>query len=85
MDFNSRFLDRITRCERAISYSFNDKVLCAEALNASADVMACYHDGTSIRHLPKNDRLAVYGDSIAAPLLCRRWYSGGGDKGAMPM
>lgn len=83
MSFDSRFGDNITHCERAIAYSFSGKFACAEALNTAADAMACYHDGRSIRKLPKNDRLAVYGDATAQRVLCRRWYTDGYPKGTV--
>jgi ribonuclease-3 len=82
MDFETRFGNKIAQCERAIAYSFSEKALCAEASNAAADRMASFTNGDRICNLPKNDRLAIYGDSVAASILCRRWYRRGYDKGA---
>ncbi|TWU70402.1 hypothetical protein ED733_000167 [Metarhizium rileyi] len=85
MDFDSRFGDKITHCELAIAHTFKDKILCVEALNAAADTAACYYgDDRSIRRkLPKNNRLAVYGDRVAEAALCRRWYTEGYESGAI--
>ena len=81
MDFDSRFGRLVRGCENAIGYIFTDKRLCAEALNAAGPSGSWYVDNGSHRTLPKNDRLAVYGDSVAAPVLCRRWYLGNQNKG----
>ncbi|KLP16002.1 Uncharacterized protein LW94_12698 [Fusarium fujikuroi] len=72
-----RFSRKVAECESIITYEFNSKSLCAQALNAAADSMAvCYMDG-SIKKMPKNDRLAVYGDAAAAAYLCSLWVKGG--------
>ncbi|KAF5130821.1 Ribonuclease 3 [Metarhizium anisopliae] len=81
MDFNNRFGDGIKLCEVAVGYIFVKRELCAEALNASADGTACYNDGHTMKQLRKNDRLAVYGDTVADSVLCHRWYSQGYEKG----
>lgn len=75
-----RHAAKIAQCEVALKYHLKRKHLCAEALNMAADETATYNDGGAIRHLYKNDRLAVYGDSIASSVLCRAWYLRGGDK-----
>ncbi|RKL51066.1 hypothetical protein BFJ72_g519 [Fusarium proliferatum] len=72
-----RLSRKVAECESIITYEFNSKSLCAQALNAAADSMAvCYMDG-SIKKMPKNDRLAVYGDAAAAAYLCSLWVKGG--------
>lgn len=81
MDFGVQFVDKVRGCELSIGYSFHDKIICAEALNAAANVMALYRDRTSPPKLPKNDRLAVYGDVVASRALRKRWYDSGDDKG----
>lgn len=81
MDFETRFADKVLQCERVIGYSFDEKALCAKALNTAADGMSFYRDGITTRQLPKNDRLAVYGNIAATMALCRRWYDGGHEKG----
>lgn len=81
MDFNARFLEKVARCERAIAYEFPNNKICAEALNAAADETACYYDGNAVSRLPKNDSLAVYGDSAAAEYLCSLWLDTGLEKG----
>lgn len=83
MDFDHRFGAKIARCELAIAYTFNDKTLCAQALNAAADTAAIYRDGQAVRRLPKNDRLALYGDVVAEPVLCRRWFMEGRTTGTI--
>lgn len=82
MDLNSRFGDKIKRCEEATGYVFVKKELCAEALNASADSTAYYY-GHTLKQLRKNDRLAVYGDTVADSVLCHRWYKQGHEKGTV--
>lgn len=82
MHFNNHLEDKIARCELAIAYVFNSKIFCAEALNAAGDVNALYGSNGTVRRLSKNDRLAVYGDIVAAQSLCRHWYYSGLGKGA---
>lgn len=57
-------------CERGIGYTFKNKRQNAESLNMSGNPI--YFEGQFVR-IPKNTRLAVYGDSVAAALLCRKW------------
>ncbi|KAG5775088.1 hypothetical protein H9Q73_011235 [Fusarium xylarioides] len=77
MTFCPRFSRRVSECESIIAYEFNSKSLCAQALNTAADSMSvCVLDG-SIKKIPKNDRLAVYGDAAAAAYLCSLWIKGG--------
>ena len=71
MDSTNSYDDRITRCEAIIGYVFKSKALCIEALNAAGDIIFRV-DGVPYR-LPKNNRLAVYGDSVAASYLCGLW------------
>ncbi|KAI5457495.1 ribonuclease III domain-containing protein [Mariannaea sp. PMI_226] len=69
----SYIIDSIALCEKIIGYSFASKVLCAEALNTAGDTRArLVFDGV-YTVLPKNDRLAVYGDSAADFYLCSLW------------
>lgn len=81
MDFRNRIANNVLRCEGVIGYTFVDKTLCAEALNTAADEMSFYNNGITTRQLPKNDRLAVYGDIVAAAALCSQWYADGREKG----
>ncbi|KAF5252836.1 hypothetical protein FANTH_2160 [Fusarium anthophilum] len=72
-----RFSRKVAECESIIAYEFNFKSLCAQALNTAADSMSvCVMDG-SFKKMPKNDRLAVYGDAAAAAYLCSLWIKGG--------
>jgi hypothetical protein len=74
---------KVENCERFISYIFVKKALCAEALNAAGDGTLFYPGNGTTCNLPKNDRLAVYGDIVAAQILCRRWYHSGHHKGTV--
>ncbi|KAF2092796.1 hypothetical protein NA57DRAFT_49569 [Rhizodiscina lignyota] len=61
---------KIAACEIAIAYQFSDKLLCATALHT-------FQGGIVVRDafqaIHRNDRLAVYGDAVAASYLCRKW------------
>ncbi|KAH7259066.1 uncharacterized protein BKA55DRAFT_536769 [Fusarium redolens] len=77
MTFCPRFSRRVSECESIIAYEFSSKTLCAQALNTAVDAMSvCILDG-SFKAMPKNDRLAVYGDSAAASYLCSLWIKRG--------
>ncbi|VZI11148.1 unnamed protein product [Fusarium fujikuroi] len=73
MDFSSSFGPKVSQCEAIIGYCFNSKVLCAEALNAAADSKSVYILDGLLQRMPKNDRLAIYGDSAVAFYLCSIW------------
>jgi hypothetical protein len=73
MDFSFHFGEKVSQCEEIIGYCFNDKVLCAEALNTAGDAKSFYILDGFYRQMPKNGRLAVYGDSIAESYLCSLW------------
>ncbi|RYP68737.1 hypothetical protein DL771_006467 [Monosporascus sp. 5C6A] len=80
MDFSTRFGDKVLRCEDSIKYSFRSKVSCAEALNTAGDAMSTYVSDGSFLRVPKNDRLAVYGDAVANFYLCGLWLELGLEK-----
>ncbi|KAH8706264.1 ribonuclease III domain-containing protein [Ilyonectria robusta] len=80
MDFSSGFGKMVSQCEAIIGYSFTSKVLCAEALNAAGDFKSVYVSDGLFKRMPKNDRLAVYGDSTANFYLCSLWVQRGLDK-----
>lgn len=48
MDFNSRFGDKIAECERVITHSFSNKLLCGEALNTAENRMSFNAQGDSV-------------------------------------
>lgn len=77
MDSYTRFANKVSQCQQAIDYTFANELLCARALNAAADSRACYLIGGSVRTMAKNDRLAIYGDNIAAHRLCCLWLDAG--------
>ncbi|KAF5607634.1 ribonuclease III [Fusarium pseudoanthophilum] len=68
---------KIAECETIIAYKFDDKALCAQALNTAADSNSVYVLDRCFKTMPKNDRLAVYGDSVAASYLCSLWIKRG--------
>jgi len=80
MDFSYRFSPDVDRCETILGYCFKSKILCAEALNAAADHQATYTSDGVLKKMPKNDRLAVYGDTAAAFHLASIWVQRGLDK-----
>ena len=80
MDFSHRFGLNVDRCETIIGYCFRSKTLGAEALNAAADHQAAYNLDGALKRMPKNDRLAVYGDIAAAFHLASIWMQRGFDK-----
>lgn len=60
---------KLQLCQAKIGYKFKDQMICLEALNASA-------------WIPRNDRLAIYGDKIIESHLIRTiWYDTGKAKG----
>ncbi|KAF1809634.1 ribonuclease III [Eremomyces bilateralis CBS 781.70] len=61
---------KVTICETIVSYDFGDKLLCAIALS-TFPYSGPFHG--VFQALPRNDRMAVYGDSVASSYLCRRW------------
>jgi hypothetical protein len=79
MNIVTHFGADIARCEAIIGYVFVKKTLCIEALNAAGGL---FHTlGGASRVMPKNDRLAVYGDAVTASYLCGLWYEGRRGKG----
>ncbi|KAF5618074.1 ribonuclease 3 [Fusarium tjaetaba] len=71
------FSQKVSECESIIAYEFSSKTLCAEALNRAADWNCLILIDGSTKWMPKNDRLAVYGDSAAAFHLCNLWIKRG--------
>ncbi|KAJ2975578.1 hypothetical protein NQ176_g5445 [Zarea fungicola] len=77
MDFDSKFGDCVKHIENTIRHTFSNKKLCAESLNNAGPTASVYVADRQFTTLPKNDRLAVYGDIVATSMLCRDWYDGG--------
>ncbi|RBR19968.1 hypothetical protein FVER53590_12282 [Fusarium verticillioides] len=73
----SNFSQKVSECESIIAYEFTSKTLCAEALNKAADWNCQIVINGSAKWMPKNDRLAVYGDSAVAFYLCNLWIKRG--------
>jgi len=74
----ANFESKITICESIISYDFSDKLHCAIALNTFA-TMAPIQE--TYQRLPRNDGMAVYGGTVAASCLCRKWLDNDLQKG----
>lgn len=72
--------EKIQLCELRIMYTFKKKLLLCEALQTSG--YPTHWEGTSV-WVPKNTRLAVYGDTALNMALCSLWYRKNLDKGAM--
>lgn len=65
--------------ERIIGYTFNNKRLALESLNHGG--LPIHYDG-KYQYLPRNERLAIVGDSVLDTVLRSRWYNArdiGGD------
>ncbi|RYP26155.1 hypothetical protein DL767_008151 [Monosporascus sp. MG133] len=80
MDFSTRFGDKVRRCEDIIKYSFRSKMFCAEALNTAGDAASVYVSDGFFQRMPKNGRLAIYGDAAANLHLCGLWLELGLEK-----
>ena len=80
MDFTTIFAQNISQCEDIIGYVFNSKAFCSEALNAAGPLVCRAPDGT-LRGVPTNTRLAVFGRSIADSHLCGSWFDSGLSRG----
>lgn len=71
----SNFLTNDTRvsvCETLINYTFTDKLLLLQALNASGVPI---HYAGEWRDIQKNDVLAILGDTYLDTILCRWWWA----------
>lgn len=62
-----------SKVELLTGYSFNDKLLAAEAVQMAAPQVAVVYG--SFRGLPSNKRLSILGDAVLAKHLCTLWYS----------
>lgn len=70
--------ERVRLCESIISYTFDNKLLCLEALQASGHLILW---DSHLLRIEKNDKLAVLGDTVAKSILCQSWYKSGRAKG----
>ena len=72
--------DKLKQCEDIISYQFNDRDLCWEALNVAGSGVT----QSGERTFPNgNKRLAVLGDSVLATVLCEPWYRNNRNEGLL--
>jgi dsRNA-specific ribonuclease len=68
---------QIATFETTIPYEFDNKVLCARALSTYPTMGVI--EGV-LRTLPRNDRMAVYGDAVVESYFCRKWFDAGLEK-----
>lgn len=68
----------VTRCEETIGYTFQNALLCAEALHAFSGFADWQGSFVLIR---KNDAIAVLGDTVLRSHICQRWYTSQRSKG----
>lgn len=67
-------------CQSIIQYTFNDKLLLCQALQTSGNPIIWRNIWTPV---PKNTRLAVYGDAAFNKALCHMWFSTELNKGTV--
>jgi ribonuclease-3 len=60
--------------EAITGYTFNNKLLCAEAVQMAAPQVAVIFQG-EFRALANNKDLAILGDAILAKVVCAAWYA----------
>lgn len=85
MDFESRFGNFIMELESRIGYAFLDVTLAAESLNHGGPDESWYFLCSERKSIPKNDRLALYGNAALYYLLAQDWYAGDLDKGTVTL
>ncbi|RAR02638.1 ribonuclease iii [Stemphylium lycopersici] len=71
----------IAGVEAIISYIFQDKSLCAEALQMQTSADALLDFGGQLRWIAHNSRLELLGDRINDAVLCKKWYESCDAKG----
>ncbi|KAF2475296.1 ribonuclease III [Lindgomyces ingoldianus] len=67
---------KIAKCESIIGYTFQDKVLCIQALKSVGTGVLVSYNGF-IHDLPNNKALAVLGDRVQHLALCVKWWNRG--------
>ncbi|KAF2874357.1 ribonuclease III domain-containing protein [Massariosphaeria phaeospora] len=65
--------ENIAMAEQILAYTFNDKLLCAEALQMAAPTTFLVVNN-NFEGVKNNKRLAVLGDVALAQALCKMWY-----------
>ena len=65
----------ITGVEATIGYTYQDKSLCAEALQMRDKSSAYLTFGGKKRAIAHSSRLALLGDRIIDAVLCKKWYN----------
>ena len=64
----------ITGVEATIGYTYQDKSLCAEALQMRDTFSVYLTFGGRNREIAHNSRLELLGDRIIDAVLCKKWY-----------
>lgn len=73
-EFSAELEEKLTFLEKITGYDFVDKVLALEALQAlSSEPIEANYKG-KIHRIPKNKRLAIFGDAILDSMLSEEWY-----------
>ncbi|KAJ4295131.1 hypothetical protein N0V90_007141 [Kalmusia sp. IMI 367209] len=72
------FNQKIIQAERILDYTFNDKLLCIEAIQMSGP-KACFVYNERFRMVRSNKRLAILGDTVLVQVLCKMCLAGLGD------
>ncbi|KAF2867062.1 ribonuclease III domain-containing protein, partial [Massariosphaeria phaeospora] len=67
---------KVSQTEAAIGYTFNNKMLCVEALKMSGSATPLYCNG-SVWPVANNNRLALLGDRALGMVICEIWFMTG--------
>lgn len=73
----NRAANKIAIAEAQLGYHFRDKVNCLKALQASGHALVW--QGQFLK-VDKNDRLAVFGDTVVKTILAEMWFATGQPK-----
>jgi dsRNA-specific ribonuclease len=66
--------NNIAQLERIIGHSFNNKLLCAEALRMGPPTALLLVEG-KVHSVKNNGRMETYGDRLLEQVLCELWYN----------
>lgn len=72
---------KVGRLEACLDYTFYDKMICIQAINATSFVLPLYFEGV-IHREAKNNRLALLGDRVLRLALCDLWFGTGNSTGS---
>jgi hypothetical protein len=71
---------RVGRIEESMGYTFNDKMLCIQALKITSSVIPLYSKGV-VHQVDRNHRIALLGDRVLGLALCDIWFMSGNTTG----